>query len=144
MRSVTVTLLLALLSCSTCQAEEGVTLTKKLVDQFHVAWNANDLESMVDLLSPTSFFKTPFQLRYWRETMARTVLITNPPAFRNVRTVERYSHIGNDIAWSIGDMLSDVYEDGVHTDEDFPAEYTYIFTKSDSGAWKLEVMVFHE
>lgn len=35
------------------------TLTDSLVNEFHRAWNNNDLEGMVAMLQPDAFFKSP-------------------------------------------------------------------------------------
>ena len=73
---------MTLLFCVSSQADEPPTLTKQLVDRFHVEWNEDDLEGMLALLSPTAFFKSPFQLRYGRDGMLATVLTRNPPRYR--------------------------------------------------------------
>ena len=145
MRLIRVGILFASLCASLAQAEAPETITKELVDRFYIAWNANDLEGMKELLSPHAFFKSPYQLRYGRDEMLKTVLITNPPAIREVETVEWHSHVDDQIAWSIGQMDTWLYDkSGQRTGERGHSEYTHIFRKDAQGEWKLEVMLFHE
>jgi hypothetical protein len=126
-------------------SQNETTPTDSLVKQFIKAWNAEDIPQMISLLDPDAFFKSPFQLRYGRDTMAATVLITNPPAFKVTKQTETHSHIDENIAWSIGNMVSDVYdENGNLEDEPWHNDYVFVFTKKDNEDWKLQMMIFHE
>lgn len=126
-------------------AAQAHTLTDSLVKDFQSAWNAQDVSGMVGLLQPNAFFRSPFQLRYGRDTMARTVLVQNPPVFRNATNVESRSFVSENLAWSIGVQESDVYDaDGVRTGERFDADYLFAFTPDEAGEWKVQMMVYHE
>lgn len=121
------------------------TITDSLVKQFQKAWNSEDTSRMISLLDENAFFKSPFQLRYGRDTMARTVLITNPPAFKVKQQSELYSYVKGDLAWSIGNMVSDVYdEEGNPEKEPWKNDYIYVFTRNKNNEWKLLMMIFHE
>ena len=77
--------------------------------------------------------------------MAATILITNPPAFRNTKTIELFSKIKNNIAWSIGKLSANIFdENGKDTRKMLSAEYTFVFTKRNHENWKLQMMIFHE
>ena len=121
------------------------TLTDSLAKQFQKAWNAEDTSRMISMLDENAFFKSPFQLRYGRDVMARTVLITNPPAFKVRQQTELYSFVKDDLAWSIGNMVSDVYdEEGKLEKKPWHNDYVYVFTKEKNNEWKLLMMIFHE
>ncbi len=118
--------------------------TDSLVHQFHDAWNAEDIGRMVSLLDPDAFFKSPFQLRYSRDTMEATVLITNPPIFKVVESTETYSNVHGNVAWSIGKMVCDWYnENGTKKEEQWYNDYVYMFVERQ-GEWKLQMLFFHE
>jgi hypothetical protein len=134
-----------MINCDLFSQESGVTFTELLVDRFHEAWNEEDIPKMISLLDPDAFFKSPFQLRYSRDTMKATVLITNPPVFKVVEQTELYSYVKGDMAWSIGEIVSDVYdENGNKEEEQWPADYLYLFVKDEESNWKLKMMIFHE
>jgi ketosteroid isomerase-like protein len=120
--------------------------TDSLVHQFHDAWNAEDIGRMVSLLDPDAFFKSPFQLRYSRDTMEATVLITNPPIFKVTEITETHSEVKGNVAWSIGSMISDwirVDENGNRQVKKWHNDYVYLFVKR-KGEWKLQMLFFHE
>ena len=126
-------------------ADQPLTLTKTLVDQFNDAWNRNSAADMESLLAPTAFFKSPFQLRYGRDEMLATVLARNPVYYRELQTDEKHSLVKGDMAWSIGDMAWRVYdESGEPTEKKMHADYTFIFSRDTTGVWSLEAMIFHE
>ena len=74
-------------------AQNNSSLTLRLLNQFHQAWNDEDMERMPDLLATDAFFKSHFQLRYSRDAMASCVLIANPPVFKVQQTTEVHSKI---------------------------------------------------
>lgn len=126
-------------------APANSTLTDSLVHEFHRAWNANDLTGMLAQLQPTAFFLSPYQLRYGRDTMARTVLITNPETFRNATSQENHSFVSEHVAWSIGHATSAIFDDEGHdTGEKLEADYLYVFTPDPDGTWKAQMLVYHE
>ena len=151
-------------------AQDKLTLTDSLVNKFHEAWNSNDLDAMISMLHPDAFFNSPYQLRYTRDTMAATVLIKNPPIIKDCTTKEVYSHVENNLAWSIGYLYCNRYDsDGVlrkklvkcdqeimrfeiydkegnwiKNEEEEATEYTYIFAKDKEGNWKIKVLFYHE
>ena len=64
-------------------AQQKMTFTDFLVHEFNALWDHDDLKGMVAKLQDDAFFKSPFQLRYSKDTMATTVLLTNrPPGVR--------------------------------------------------------------
>jgi ketosteroid isomerase-like protein len=133
------------IEAATAPAVQAHTLTDSLVKDFQAAWDAQDVAGMVDHLQPTAFFRSPFQLRYGRDTMARTVLVQNPPVFRNATNRETRSFVSGNLAWSIGVQESDVYDDdGVRTEERFDGDYVFVFTPDEDGAWKIQMMIYHE
>ena len=81
-----VLLLLLVVLPTAAFAQQQLTFTDSLVHEFNLLWDKNDLQKMIDDLQDDVFFKSPYQLRYSRDTMAKTVLLTNPPAFRNLRS----------------------------------------------------------
>ncbi len=107
---------------------------------------AEDIGRMVSLLDPDAFFKSPFQLRYSRDTMEATVLITNPPIFKVTEITETHSEVKGNVAWSIGSMISDwirVDENGNRQVKKWHNDYVYLFVKR-KGEWKLQMLFFHE
>jgi ketosteroid isomerase-like protein len=131
MRTFLLSLFFILLTVSSI-AQRKTTLTDSLTKQFNTAWNANDLQAMISMLQPDAFFESPYQLRYSRDTMAATVLRTNPPAFKDVKTTELYSKVDDNIAWSLGKMTANIYDDkGKKTDKILNASYTFVFTRKD-------------
>lgn len=120
--------------------------TDSLVRAFHDAWNAGDMERMISFLDADAFFKSPFQLRYTRDTMEATVLLTNPPIFKVTEIKETHSEVKGNFAWSIGRMISDWIrydEDGNKQIRKWQNDYVYTFVKRD-GQWKLQMLFFHE
>lgn len=125
-------------------AQEKTVSTDSLVKQFTKAWNEEDMDRMHFLLDSTAFFKSPFQLRYSRDTMEATVLKTNPPVFKVVQQTETHSLVDGNHAWSIGKMVSDVYDsEGNKEDEQWFNDYVYMFINR-GGVWKLQMLLFHE
>ena len=138
-------LLTILIFCGTITfSQQELTLTDSLVKRFHKAWNEEDIPEMISLLDADAFFKSPFQLRYGRDTMVETVLITNPPVFKVIKQVETHSDIKGNMAWSIGNMVSDVYDGGVLEEDPWHNDYVYVFIKDKNEDWKLLMMIFHE
>ena len=167
-RNLTFVLIMASSLC--LKAQDKMTLTDSLVNKFHEAWNSNDLDAMISMLHPDAFFNSPYQLRYTRDTMAATVLIWNPLRIKDCTTTEVYSHVENNLAWSIGYLYCNRYDsDGVlrkklvdreqemmrfeiyddegnwiKNEEEGATEYTYIFTRDKEGNWKIKVLFYHE
>ena len=126
-------------------AEARRVNTDSLVVDFYQAWNDEDLPGMLSRLQPTAFFRSPYQLRYGSDTMQATVLVTNPPRFKNTMTTEWHSYASEALAWSIGELTSEVHdESGVGTGEALESEYLHVFTPSEDGAWKVQMLVYHE
>lgn len=121
------------------------SLTDILSKQFNQAWNKENVNEMISLLQPDAFFKSPYQLQYGRNKMAKTVLKKNPPVYKIVHTKELHSKVEDDIAWSIAEFTCDVYDDyGNKTNEKLEGIYTYVFTRKNKGDWKLQMMIFHD
>ena len=139
-------LLLLLLALPTESfAQQPSSLTDSLVREFNSLWDRNDVKQMVEHLQDDAFFKSPYQLRYSRDTMAKTVLLTNPPVFRIVRSQELFNHVEARIAWSIGKMTSDILdENGSKTGKTLDSDYVYVFTKRKDDKWKVQMLIFHE
>jgi ketosteroid isomerase-like protein len=126
------------------KAQSQTTLTDSLVKSFNKAWNNEDIPKMISLLDSSAFFKSPYQLRYSRDTMAATVLITNPPVYKVAKQTELYSHVENNIAWSIGKVTADIYDKNGKTNESpLNIDYLFVFVRKNSD-WKLQMMIFHE
>lgn len=120
-------------------------MTYHLVSDFHKAWNVVDLDKMESLLDKDAFFKSPYQLRYSRDTMLTTVLPRNPKIFKIMETVETHSMIKDDLAWSIGTMVSDIYDEtGQKTEKKLHTDYVYLFIRDKNGDWKLQMLLYHE
>ena len=121
------------------------SLTDLLTRQFHQAWNKENINEMVSQLQHDAFFKSPHHLRYGRDKMAATVLKTNPSKYKVVSTKEIHSKVEDDIAWSIGEFTSDIYDKyGNKTKEQLKGTYTYVFTKKNKGDWKVQMLIYHE
>lgn len=171
MKAIAFLLLGAVLWPDTVLGQRPTTLPDSLVHAFHAAWNANDLDGMVDMLQPDAFFKSPVQLQYGRETMAATVLRRNPPVISDCVTKELHSRVDGDMAWSIGELYCNIYfresgrirremiriEDGYSVRNSYDEEgrlletrrhpatdYTYVFTRNDGGDWKVQMVIYHE
>lgn len=137
--------ILLLISSVSINAQDKTTLTDSLVNNFSNAWNENNLAKMISLIQPDAFFESPYQLRYSRDTMAATILITNPPVFRNSKTIESFSKVKDNIAWSIGKLSANIFDEkGKDTGKMLSANYTYVFTKRKNENWKLQMIIFHE
>lgn len=121
------------------------SLTDLLTKQFHQAWNKENINEMVSQLQHDAFFKSTNQLRYGRDKMAATILKTNPPKYKVVSTKELHSKVEDDIAWSIGEFISDIYDEyGNKTKEQLKGTYTYVFTKKNKGDWKVQMLIYHD
>lgn len=133
-------------SSSLCSLLFGQSsLTDLLTKQFHQAWNAENINEMKLLIQPDAFFKSPYQLQYGREKMAATVLKKNPPVYKIIISKELHSKVNEDIAWSIGELTSDIYDSyGNKTSEKLEATYTYVFTRKNKGDWKIQMLIYHE
>lgn len=126
-------------------AQQQLTFTDSLVREFNALWDRDDLKGMVDKLQDDAFFKSPFQLRYSKDTMAKTILVTNPPAFRNLRTQELFNHVEERTAWSIGKLTGDVFDSmGKKTGKELISDYVYVFTKRADNEWKVQMLIFHD
>jgi ketosteroid isomerase-like protein len=124
-------------------AQPRPTFTDSLVHEFNALWDRNDVKGMLDKLQDDAFFKSQYQLRYSRDTMAKTVLLTNPPAFRNLRTQELFNHAEERLAWSVGTLTGDVFDKaGNKTGKELAADYVYVFTKRADNAWKVQMLIF--
>ena len=96
-------------------------------------------------MSQKAFFKSPYQMNYSRDTMAATVLITNPPIIRNTKTIELYSKVDDNIAWSIGKLSGSIFDEkGNDTGKMLSADYIYVFTKKKNEGWKIQMIIVHE
>lgn len=136
------TMLLTVFICSFSFGQSS--LTDLLTKQFHQAWNAENINEMISLLQHDAFFKSTQQLRYGRDKMAATVLKTNPPKYKVLSTKEIHSKVEDDIAWSIGEFISDIYDNyGNKTKEQLKGTYTYVFTKKNKGDWKVQMLIYH-
>ncbi|MGB5287234.1 MAG: DUF4440 domain-containing protein [Ignavibacteriaceae bacterium] len=136
-------IMLIMLICSFSFGQSS--LTDLLTKQFHQAWNAENINEMVSQLQHDAFFKSPHQLRYGREKMAATVLKINPPKYKVASTKEIHSKVEDDIAWSIGEFTSDIYDEyGNKTKEQLKGTYTYVFTKKNKGDWKVQILIYHD
>lgn len=121
------------------------SLTDLLTKQFHQAWNKENINEMVSQLQHDAFFKSTNQLRYGKDKMAATILKTNPPKYKIVSTKELHSKVEDDIAWSIGEFISDIYDEyGNKTKEQLKGTYTYVFTKKNKGDWKVQMLIYHD
>jgi len=121
------------------------SLTDLLTKQFHQAWNKENINEMVSQLQHDAFFKSTNQLRYGRDKMAATILKTNPPKYKVESTKELHSKVEDDIAWSIGEFISDIYDEyGNKTKEQLKGTYTYVFTKKNKGDWKVQMLIYHD
>jgi hypothetical protein len=126
-------------------AQAKLTFTDSLVHNFNKAWDENNLKEMLDMLQEDAFFKSPFQLRYTKDTMAKTVLLTNPSRFKNSRTQEIFSHIETNLAWSIGKLKTDIFDgQGNNTGKELQADYIYVFTKKEDNIWRMQMLILHE
>lgn len=79
--------------------------------------------------------------------MKATVLITNPPRIKDCRSQEMYSKVDSSIAWSIGKLFCNTYDENdkiIDKAEESDTEYTYVFTKNDSDEWKIQILFYHE
>lgn len=62
-------LILLLLAIGTATfSQTDKSMTYNLVYDFHKAWNDEDLNKMESLMDKNAFFKSPFKLRYSRDT----------------------------------------------------------------------------
>jgi hypothetical protein len=77
--------------------------------------------------------------------MKATVLITNPPRFKNCRSIERFSHIEKTMCYSVGSLTFSVYnEDGSYSGKEQHADYIMLFTRKENEQWKVQMMIYHE
>jgi hypothetical protein len=135
---------LCLMLCQNSFAQK-FTLTDSLTKAFNKLWDNNDTTTMYNMLQPDAFFKSPFQFRYGRDTMQATVLKTNPSRFKNCRTIEKASHVEENMCYSIGALTFSVYnEDGSYSGKDQQADYIMVFTRKKKGPWKVQMMIYHE
>lgn len=75
--------------------------------------------------------------------MMETVLLKNPKAYKVIEITETHSMIKENHSWSIGTMVSDIYEEsGQTTDEKLNSDYLYFFIRDENG--KLQMLLFHE
>jgi hypothetical protein len=126
-------------------SQDKLTFTDSLVHDFNKVWDENNLEGMLVMLQKDAFFKSPYQLRYSKDTMARTVLLTNPPRYKNTRTRELFSHIENDMAWSIGKLEVNIFDEhGNNTGKELRSDYIYVFTKKKDNIWRIQMLILHE
>ena len=77
--------------------------------------------------------------------MLATVLSINPRIFKVIRSNETHTEMRDNLAWSIGDMLSNVYDDeGKRQEDQFYSEYIFTFVRNRHDKWLLQMMIFHE
>jgi hypothetical protein len=124
---------------------QSTTLTDSLTKQYFQAWNNNDTSAIISMLQPNAFFESPYQLRYGRDSIAATVLKSEIYMFYNIKTVENYSYVGDNIAWSLGKATSIMKKDknkkSAQTSTD---SYTFVYTKKSNENWKLQMIIWHE
>ncbi|HEY5367476.1 MAG TPA: hypothetical protein VIJ75_00670 [Hanamia sp.] len=138
-------LIFLFIASTAVNAQLKTTLTDSLVQKFGEAWNENNLNKMISLIQPDAFFKSPYQMNYSRDTMAATVLITNPRIIRNTKTIELYSKVDDNIAWSIGKLSGSIFDEkGNDTGKMLSADYIYVFTKKKNEGWKIQMIIVHE
>ena len=136
---------LLLVLCTSVGYSQKRTLTDSLTQVFNTLWDAYDIEEMYKMLQPDAFFKSPFQLRYGRDTMRATVLKWNPLKFKNSRSIEIHSHVEKDMCYSLGTLTFGIYDaKGVYTGKDQASEYIYFFTRNKRKEWKIQAMIFYE
>ena len=133
-----------LLLCICSQLQAQSSFTDLLAKQFHQAWNAENINEMVNLIQPNAFYKSQHQLWNGSDRMKSTVLKTNPSLYKFTATKELHSRVEDQMAWSIGEFTCDVYENGSKTGKQMKGTYTYIFTKKTNKDWKLQMMIYHE
>jgi len=137
--------ILLFIASMAAHAQQKSTLTDSLAQNFGEAWNENNLNKMISLIQPDAFFKSPYQMNYSRDTMAATVLITNPSIIRNTKTIELYSKVDDNIAWSIGKLSGSIFDEkGNDTGKKLSADYIYVFTKKKNEGWKIQMIIVHE
>ena len=138
-------LLLFFVSINLSFSQEKTTLTDSLTKRFNKLWDSNDISAMVSMIQPTAFFESPYQLRYGRDTMEITVLKTNPPVYKDVKSTEKYSHVESNIAWSLGNLSANIYdENGKKTGKILNSSYTFVFTREGGKEWKLQMMILFD
>src|SRR6185437_5252574 len=139
-------LLISLLIASMASnAQQKSTLTDSLAKNFGEAWNENNLNQLISLIQPDAFFKSPYEMNYSRDTMAANFLITNPRIIRNTKTIELYSKVDDNIAWSIGKLSGSLFdENGKDTGNKLSADYIYVYTKKKNEGWKIQIIIIHE
>ena len=142
MRNFSIRILLAFLFCSFSFGQNS--MTDLLTKQFHQAWNAENINEMVNLIQPNAFYKSQHQLWNGSDRMKSTVLKTNPPLYKFTAAKELHSRVEDQMAWSIGEFTCDVYENGSKTGKQMKGTYTYVFTKKINKDWKLQMMIYHE
>jgi len=121
------------------------TLTDSLTKVYNKLWDKNDTAAIYKMLQPDAFFKSPFQLRYGRDTMRATVLKTNPTRFKDSRSDERYSHVEENMCYSVGTLtFSEYTRDGNYSGKDTKADYIMVFTRKNDGPWKVQMVIYHE
>ena len=124
---------------------QKLTLTDSLTKAFFKLWDSNDTIGIYNLLQPDGFFKSPYQLRYGRDTMKVTVLRTNPTRFKNCRSIEKYSHIDENLCYSVGTLkFSEYNKDGSYSGKEWDADYVLEFTRKSNERWKIQMVIFHE
>lgn len=136
---------LAFVFVTTSCPAQSVTLTDSLTKQYFKAWNNDDASAIISMLQPNAFFESPYQLRYGRDSIAATVLKSEIHMFYNIKTVENYSYVGNDIAWSLGKATSIMKKDKNNKFAKTSTEsYTFVYTRKNSENWKLQMIIWHE
>lgn len=120
------------------------SLTELLTKQFHQAWNAENVNQMINLIQPNAVYKSQHELWNGSERMKSTVLKTDPLLYKFTVTKELHSRVDDELAWSIGEFTCDVYENGSKTGKQMKGTYTYVFTKKPNKDWKIQMMIYHE
>ena len=124
---------------------QKTSLTDSLTKVFNKLWDKNDTAAIYRMLQPDAFFKSPFQLRYGRDTMRATVLRTNPTRFKDCRSTERFSHVEENMCYSVGTLtFSEYTKDGNYSGKDTKADYIMVFTRNGDQPWKVQMVIYHE
>ncbi len=137
------TILIAVFVSNFTYSQNQVSVTKSLMKNFDEAWNNKNVNALDSLLQPDAFFESPYQIRDGREAIDTTIFRFNIHIFRNGKSTENYSHIDNNIAWSVGNVTAD-YLNKKNEIVPWNARYTFIFSKGNDNSWKIQMMIYHE
>ncbi len=126
-------------------AQETNSVTDSLMDQWDNAWNNEDVPALVSMMQPDAYFASPYQRWFSRDSIRATILSKNLYWFRNSKSIEQFSRVKDDIAWSVGKTTAEYYpDDNSSKAKSWHANYTFVFTKNRNDQWKLQMMIYHE